>query len=124
MVKLDKNNIMKELIDKQLKNVSSDKKLQYSDLKRICKYINNSIFDIDKCCIWSGYVTNSNNDTKGTYINFYFKKRKMALHRLLYTNFVDDLLDDEYIKFTCDHKGNCCNIKHLKKKYLIFKLKC
>jgi hypothetical protein len=33
----------------------------------------------------------------------------------LYCNFVEDLSDDEYLKFSCENKGNCCNIKHLKK---------
>lgn len=112
---IDGNELLKELIMKQLKNVSQDKKLQYTDLKRICKYINSSIFDENKCCYWNGYVTNANNSNKGTYVNFYFRKKKAALHRLLYCNFIGDLSDDEYLKFSCENKGNCCNIKHLRK---------
>lgn len=42
-------------------------------------------------------------------------KVKAALHRLLYSNFVDHLSEDEYLKFTCDNKGKCCNIYHMKK---------
>lgn len=72
------------------------------------------MFDEEQCCMWNGYITNSNN-SKGTYINFYFKKRKAALHRLLYMNFVGDLNDDEYLKFNCENKGKCCNINHLAK---------
>jgi len=112
---INNNDLLKELMTKQLKNIPSDKKLQYTDLKRICKYINSSIFDDNKCCIWNGYVTNANNDEKGTYINFYFRKKKVALHRLLYCNFFGELNDDEYLKFSCDNKGSCCNIKHLGK---------
>ena len=88
---MDKDDILKELLSKQLKNVSSSKKLQFSDVKRICKYIDNSIFNENKCCLWDGYVTNMNNTCKGTYINFFFRKKKVALHRLLYVNFVGSL---------------------------------
>lgn len=110
-----KGDIFKELLSKQLKNIQPNKKLLFSDLKRICKYIDTSIFDEDNCCIWNGYITNENNASKGTYINFYFKKKKMALHRLLYINFIETLTDSSYLKFNCDNKGNCCNIYHLKK---------
>lgn len=109
------NEMFKELIQKQRKETPNNKKLQLNDLKRICKYIDNNIFNTTDCCIWSGYITNKNNSTKGTYINFYFRKKKVALHRLLYCNFVDNLTDDEYLKFNCDNKGMCCNINHLKK---------
>lgn len=112
---VDGNELLKELIMKQLKNVPQDKKLQYTDLKRICKYIGSSIFDENKCCIWNGYITNANNSNKGTYVNFYFRKKKAALHRLLYCNFVGELYDDEYLKFSCECKGKCCTIKHLRK---------
>lgn len=113
--KYKNNDMFKELIQRQRKNIPNDKKLQLTDLKRICKYINSSIFNKKICCIWDGYITNKNNTTKGTYINFYFKKKKVALHRLLYSNFVDDLYVNEYLKFNCDNKGMCCNIHHLKK---------
>ena len=109
---IDCNELLKELIVRQLKNVTYDKKLQYTDLKRICKYINSSIFDENKCCEWNGYITNANNLNKGTYVNFYFRKKKAALHRLLYCNFIGDLSDDEYLKknsfnvhFTFTSKG-------------------
>lgn len=113
---LYKNNVrFKELIRKQRKTVPNNKKLQLNDIKRICKYIKTSIFDKDNCCIWHGYITNKNNATKGIYINFYFKKKKVALHRLLYINFIGDLHSDEYLKFDCSNKGACCNMNHLKK---------
>ena len=65
--------------------------------------------------MWSGYVTNDKNHTKGTYINFYFNKKKIALHRLLYLNYIGEISNKEYIRFTCDNKGKCCNINHMKK---------
>lgn len=112
---VNNNRLLQELLLKQLKTVRTDKKLQYSDIKRICKYINTSIFDENNCCLWNGYITNTNNPNKGTYINLYFKKKKVALHRLLYENFIDELYSDEYLKFTCNNKGRCCNIHHLQK---------
>lgn len=112
----ENNELLKELLNKQLKTVPYQKKLQYSDLKRICKYITTSIFDLIKCSKWIGYITNGNcENNKGTYINFYFRKKKAALHRLLYSNFIGDLSDDEYLKFGCENKGTCCNIHHFKK---------
>lgn len=30
-------------------------------------------------------------------------------------NYVGTLLDNEYLKFSCDNKGKCCNIHHMKK---------
>jgi len=104
-----------ELIDRQLDDVPIQKKLQCTDIRRLCKYIDGNIFEEDGCCLWGGYITNSNNPNRGIYVNFYFKKRKVALHRLLYSNYIGHLGDDEYIKFICEEKGKCCNIHHFKK---------
>jgi len=109
------NEIFKELIKRQLTDVPSQWKLNINDMKRICKYIDTSIFDKNNCCIWNGYITNMNNSNKGTYVNFYFRNKKVALHRLLYSNFVAPLDSSEYLKFNCDNKGICCNINHYEK---------
>ena len=107
---------MIELLQNQRKDISGDKKLLYSDLKRISKYLQTSIFN-DKCSLWNGYITSIKgiNEEKNMYINFYFKGKKHALHRLLYINFIGDLNDCEYIKFNCLNKGKCCNIHHFYK---------
>lgn len=107
--------ILTELAKNQRKNIPASKRLQYTDLKRISKNLSSSIFEKDACCIWNGYITNINNVSKGVYINFYFRGKKYALHRLLFINYIDDLRDDEYIKFSCHNKGKCCNIYHLVK---------
>lgn len=109
------NDIYKELISKQLKNVPDEWRLGASDMKRICKYIDTSIFDENQCCFWKGYITNANSSNKGTYVNFYFKHKKVALHRLLYSNFVAPLSSNEYLKFNCENKGICCNVCHYRK---------
>ena len=111
----DKNIFFSELIKKQLIGIPTDKKLNYNDIKRISKFIKTSIFDKNKCSLWDGYITNENNNSKGTYINFYFNKKKIALHRLLYINYIGHLSDNEYLKFSCENKGKCCNIYHMKK---------
>jgi hypothetical protein len=117
---LEKKKYLKELVTNQLKTVPPNRRLIYKDLARITKYIDSSIFD-DECCIWDGYITNAKNAKKGTYINFFFRNKKVALHRLLYENFVGTLSDDYYLKFSCENeenKGKCCNVNHmLKYKY-------
>jgi hypothetical protein len=65
--------------------------------------------------LWSGYITNDKNINKGVYINFYYNKKKIALHRLLYANYVGEISDKEYIKYNCINKGKCCNIHHMSK---------
>lgn len=114
---MSKNNdkVLSELLSHQLKHVDSSKKFDYSDIRRLTKYLDRSIFNTDECVLWKGYVTNSNKKEKGVYVNFFFKKNKYALHRLLYLNYIGHLYEDEYLKFTCENKGHCCNIKHIKK---------
>lgn len=106
---MDKEELLNELTSKQRNDCPENKRLGVSDLKRIVKYTNSSIFKNDECCLWKGYVTNN----KGKYINFYFNGKKVALHRLLYLNFKDDLYDNSYLTFTCVNKGMCCNLNHL-----------
>jgi len=108
---MNKNNILFEMLQRQLKNVNPDKKLSYNDIVRILKYINSSIFCKDFCCIWSGLIE-VNDDNNKSCINFYFKQNKTSLHKLLYNNFIGELQDNEYIKFNCRNKGKCCNINH------------
>ena len=102
------NLLLDEMIEKQIKDCPLNKLLSKSDMKRIIKYIDKSIFNENECCIWKGYITNN----KSKYINFYFKGKKIALHRLLYLNFKGKLYDNTYLTFTCPNKGNCCNINH------------
>ena len=111
----DNNVFFNELLKKQIGCIPNEKKLNYNDIKRISKLIKSSIFDKKNCSIWGGYVTNENNSAKGTYINFYFNKKKIALHRLLYINYIGPLTNNEYLKFSCENKGKCCNVHHMKK---------
>lgn len=108
---MNKNLIFQELIQNQRKNLSADKKLNLSDLKRISSYLNKSIFTEDECSLWDGYVTEIKNSS--AFVNFFFNGKKQALHRLLYYNFINDINDNEYLKFTCCNKGKCCCINHL-----------
>jgi len=114
-IKVDKSLLLEEMIEKQIKNIPHKDKLPYKTIKRIAEYIDSSIFDEDKCCIWKGYITNDTPEKchKGVYVNFYFKVKKVTLHRLLYTNFKDHLDNDYYLKFTCDNRGKCCNVNHM-----------
>ena len=113
--KYSSNQIFKELIINQIDNIPTSWKLNISDMKRICKYIDGSIFGENNCCLWKGYITNLNNSNKGTYVNFFFRNKKVALHRLLYSNYVETLDISEYLKFKCVNKGICCNVNHYEK---------
>ena len=109
----NKSNLFQELITKQRSECKDSRKLTLSDIKRISKNINQSIFDCSCCSLWNGYVTNKTQKTKTSYINFYFRHKKVALHRLLYENYVSDIPDNQYIKYSCDNKGVCCNLNHM-----------
>jgi hypothetical protein len=111
---INNNGILNELFIKQLKNITSNKKLSYCDIQRISKFLKVSIFG-STCSLWTGYITNDKNINKGVYINFYYNKKKIALHRLLYANYVGEISDKEYIKYNCINKGKCCNIHHMSK---------
>lgn len=110
----NKNEILSLLIKNQTQLVDIDKKLVLSDFKRIVSHLPKDIFS-DECCIWSGYITNLNKNNKNCYISFFYKNKKIALHRLLYCNFIGPLDEKEYLKFTCNNKGKCCSLKHIKK---------
>ena len=114
-----KKKILNELIDNQLKNIQINKKLNYKDLCRITKYIDSSIFDPEKCCYWKGYVTSEIKTNRCTYINFFYRNKKVALHRLLYENFISSLGIDFYVKFSCNAESHlnkkCCNVNHMVK---------
>ncbi len=112
---MDGNNqsLFQELIKKQRKDCKDKKKFNLSDMKRIAKNINVSIFDCSACSLWNGYVTNKSQKTKTSYINFYFRHKKVALHRLLYENYVSSVPDNQYIKYSCENKGICCNVNHM-----------
>jgi hypothetical protein len=107
---MNKNLLFQELIKNQRKNLSNDRKLALSDLKRISSYLNKSIF-VEECSLWDGYITEIKNST--SFVNFFYNGKKQALHRLLYYNFVDEVSDNEYLKFSCENKGKCCCIKHI-----------
>jgi len=106
--------ICKELINNQLSDIDKNLKMSLRDIIRLSKHLDKSIFDENECSIWKGYITHNRlNDYGSPYINFYFKNKKVNLHRLLYINFKGPLQKNEYIKFICDNRGTCCNINHL-----------
>jgi hypothetical protein len=113
-ININKNKLLTELCLKQRKKADKKYFLELNDIIRLLKNIDNSIFNQDDCVIWKGYLTKCNNN-KSCYVNFYLKKRKLALHRILYINFIDDLDVKHYLKFTCDNPGKCCNINHIVK---------
>jgi hypothetical protein len=115
-VSTNKNKLLTELCLKQRKKLDKKYSLELNDIIRLLKNIDNSIFNKTECVLWKGYLTKCNNN-KSCYVNFYLKKRKLALHRILYINFIDDLDIKYYLKFTCNNPGKCCNINHILKVY-------
>jgi hypothetical protein len=113
-VNINKNKLLTELCLKQRKKADKKYFLELNDLIRLLKNIDGNIFNKTDCVLWKGYLTKCNNN-KSCYVNFYLKKRKLALHRILYINFIDDLDIKHYLKFTCDNPGKCCNINHILK---------
>ena len=99
------NIIYQDLIKNQRKNLILEKKLSLSDLKRIASHLTESIFT-KNCSLW----TSENNSD---FVNFFFNGKKQALHRLLYYNFVDDINNTQYLKYSCDNKGKCCCLQHI-----------
>jgi hypothetical protein len=106
--------ILSSLIKNQRGHISLDKKLSFKDLNRISYNLTTNIFT-DECSIWNGYITNINSKKKNCYISFFFKNKKVSLHRLLFANYAEDINDNEYIKYICNNKGKCCTINHMKK---------
>jgi len=113
---LSKNQILINMIQSQRKDLPYKIRLDMDDINRIVHNINTNPFSDSECCLWTGYIT-TNEEAKTKYINFYFKHHKIALHRLLYVNYIGDLENNSYLKFTCKNKGICCNIKHIEKSH-------
>lgn len=112
---VDKHKLVRDLVSMQLPNVAPHRRLLHKDLRRLAKYIDSPISSDNECCYWTGYVTNTKN-SRGSYINFFFRNRKVALHRLLYENFKGPIDNNHYIKKICetdDNDGTCCNINHM-----------
>lgn len=102
--------VLEELIKNQKENIPLNYKLTYSDIKRLSKNIDKSIFG-DECVIWKGFVNVKSNNKK--YVNFYFRKKKIAINRILYMNYKGELSPSEYLCYTCPNQGVCCNINHI-----------
>lgn len=102
--------LLDKLVSEQRHNVPQKYRLSYSDLQRIAGKIDGDILDNNACVMWNGYVY----DKRSQHISFYFRNKKMALNRILYINFCEDLTEANYLKSSCKTLG-CCNIKHITK---------
>jgi hypothetical protein len=109
-----KKKLLTELCLKQRKHNNDKYQLEINDLTRFLKYVDSSIFNTDECVLWSGFLTKCNNN-KSKYVNYYLHGPKLALHRILYINFIDDLDEKQYLKYSCKNPGICCNIHHFHK---------
>ena len=114
-----KQRLFVTLIKKQRKNIpniGNYGRLSFDDIKRIDRYITDNIFDENnKCCLYRG-------ELKKSYATISFRSRKVSVHRILYHNYIGNILPNDYIIFTCKNKGVCCKLSHFmaskKKKYV------
>ena len=83
---MNKEEIVNKLFKNQLKNVDHKYRLNTKDIIRLSSYINSDPFSETECCKWRGAISKSTHQSK--YINFWFNKKKQALHRILYLNYI------------------------------------
>jgi hypothetical protein len=111
---MNKDEIINKLFANQLKEIDHKYYLNAKDIIRLSSYINSDPFSETKCCKWKGTISKSSHQSK--YINFWFNKKKQALHRILYINYIGNLPTNKYLRFNCQNinmRGICCNINHL-----------
>jgi hypothetical protein len=111
---MNKEDIINNLFANQIKNIDSKYCLNSKDIIRFASYISSDPFSETECCKWKGAISKSSHQSK--YINFWFNKKKQALHRILYLNYKGELPKNKYLRFSCPNqcmKGICCNINHL-----------
>ena len=81
-------------------------KLSFEDLKRIDRASLGDVTSSRNCCLYIGETVSN------TYCTFSYKGKKTSIIRMLYHNFIGDIDPDAQIKYTCENKGRCCNLKH------------
>ncbi len=111
---MDRSEILKQLSDRQRKNIDSNIRLSAHDLEKMSEKLSNSIFDTEQCSFWNVKEKKSKIKSPQPYIFYYLNGKKMPVYRLLYCNFIDDLPKNKYLKCRCHNKGWCCNLNHLK----------
>jgi hypothetical protein len=111
---MNREEIVNKLFSNQIKDINPKYQLNAKDIVRLASYLNSDPFDQTECCKWKGAISKSSHQSK--YINFWFNKKKQALHRILYLNYISDLPKNKYLRFKCSNpnmRGVCCNINHL-----------
>lgn len=108
---MDKEELLKTLIDKQRKNIPDEDRLEVKDIRRLVKFLQDTIFNEHGCTGWDGYYCKT--FKKCTGITFFFKKEKRMIHRLLYINYKGDIPNNCFIRFTCPTGPYCCNVNHM-----------
>ena len=106
------NQILNNLINFKKKDLNKFK-LTNEQILKISNNLTSDIFNSNECVIWEKY---KKKESKTKYLNIKINNKKMALHRVIFINYIDDLKKNEYVKYTCCNKGICFNLKHLKKK--------
>lgn len=103
-----------ELVRNQLLDVPEENRLRLTDMERLAKFSDgHSYFDPVRSTLFVGYV--NKNRPQDTCITFFFRKKKVALHRLLFQNYLGELTFRHYVRHLCGHRYSCVNILHLRR---------
>jgi hypothetical protein len=99
---------LSKMVDMQrpdIPDIGNYGKLEYTDIKRLDRYIDGDIFG-GSCCVYNG-------ERKSNYTTLSYRSKKISVLRLLYHNYVSNIQQVDKIKYLCDNKGICCNIHHI-----------
>lgn len=104
----------RDILDKIIPDTYKNR-LHSGDVLRILKHIDGDIFG-NECVIWKGPVSNLNNPKKGVYVKFFYRSKKLALHRILYHNLVSHIEKSAYMAYSCANSGRCLCLNHMRHK--------
>jgi hypothetical protein len=95
-----------DYITKQKDNVHKQYKLYPMDMTRLSKKITGSPFDLSGCVLWNAKKVKAK--------HFRINGEQREANRILYSNYVEPLQDNEYVRMSC---GNdmCVTLSHMKK---------
>ena len=89
----------------QIPTIGKYGRLDLEDLLRIANRLDADIFKDTGCTRFNAASQQVS-----------FHGEKVPLNRLLYHNFIGDVNPGDLVINSCENKGACCNIRHIKKK--------
>ncbi len=114
------NKVVYKLLKNQRKLITSVGNygpMSHTDFLKVESFVSGDIFSTgrtesaegNECCLYTGYVR------KNTGAQISYNGKKVLLSRLLYLNYIEDIIQADNIVNICDNKGICCKLAHLSK---------